>query len=137
MATHAGTKIICIDVANGYREVFLQFVKRVRSEFPSAIVIAGNVATREMTEALIPAGADIVKVGIGPGSVCTTRKVAGVGYHSHSALAECDDADHGLDAQVMSDGGCSITGAVAQYLDSGAACELLTGLVGGHVGYGV
>ena len=69
--------MICIDVANGYREVFLKFVKRVREEFPKKIIIAGNVATREMTEALILAGADIVKVGIGPGSVCTTRKVAG------------------------------------------------------------
>ena len=79
MATNSGIKLICIDVANGYREVFLDFVKRVREEFPSVIIIAGNVATREMTEALILAGADIVKVGIGPGSVCTTRKVAGVG----------------------------------------------------------
>ena len=80
MDTNSGTKLICIDVANGYREVFLDFVKRVRKEFSSSIIIAGNVATREMTEALILAGADIVKVGIGPGSVCTTRKVAGVGY---------------------------------------------------------
>ena len=80
MDTNSGTKLICIDVANGYREVFLDFVKRVKNEFSSSIIIAGNVATREMTEALILAGADIVKVGIGPGSVCTTRKVAGVGY---------------------------------------------------------
>ena len=87
MDTNPGTKLICIDVANGYREVFLDFVKRVRKEFSSSIIIAGNVATREMTEALILAGADIVKVGIGPGSVCTTRKVAGVGYPQLSAIA--------------------------------------------------
>ena len=80
MATNENLKMICIDVANGYREVFLQFVRKVRGEFSDKIIIAGNVATREMTEALILAGADIVKVGIGPGSVCTTRKVAGVGY---------------------------------------------------------
>ena len=96
MATNSGIKLICIDVANGYREVFLDFVKRVREEFPSVIIIAGNVATREMTEALILAGADIVKVGIGPGSVCTTRKVAGVGYPQLSAISECADAAHGL-----------------------------------------
>ena len=87
---------ICLDVANGYREDFIQAVSRARSAFPEKIIIAGNVATREMTEALILAGADIVKVGIGPGSVCTTRNVAGVGYPQLSAIAECSDAAHGL-----------------------------------------
>ena len=132
MATNAGTKMICIDVANGYREVFLQFVKRVRSEFPSAIVIAGNVATREMTEALILAGADIVKVGIGPGSVCTTRKVAGVGYPQLSAIAECADAAHGLAGHVMADGGCSSPGDVAKAFASGADFVMLGGMFAGH-----
>ena len=94
MATDDGIQMICIDVANGYREVFLDFVKRVRSEFPDKILIAGNVATREMTEALILAGADIVKVGIGPGSVCTTRKVAGVGYPQLSAISESVSYTH-------------------------------------------
>ena len=106
--------MICIDVANGYREVFLEFVKRVREEFSDNIIIAGNVATREMTEALILAGADVVKVGIGPGSVCTTRKVAGVGYPQLSAISECSDAAHGLNGHVMSDGGCSSPGDVAK-----------------------
>ena len=101
MDTDSRLKMICIDVANGYREVFLQFVRRVRKEFPAKIIIAGNVATREMTEALILAGADIVKVGIGPGSVCTTRKVAGVGYPQLSAISECADAAHGLNGHVM------------------------------------
>ena len=96
MNTNSNMKFICIDVANGYREIFLDFVKTVREKFPDKIIIAGNVATREMTEALILAGADIVKVGIGPGSVCTTRKVAGVGYPQLSAIAECADAAHGL-----------------------------------------
>ena len=97
--------MICIDVANGYREVFLEFVKRVRADFPDKIIIAGNVATNEMTEALILSGADVVKVGIGPGSVCTTRKVAGVGYPQLSAISECADAAHGLGGHVMADGG--------------------------------
>ena len=113
LATNDGIRMICIDVANGYREVFLDFVRRVRKEFPDRIVIAGNVATREMTEALILAGADIVKVGIGPGSVCTTRKVAGVGYPQLSAIAECADAAHGLLGHVMADGGCSSPGDVS------------------------
>jgi GMP reductase len=132
MATNNGIKMICIDVANGYREVFLQFVKRVRDAFPDKIVIAGNVATREMTEALILAGADVVKVGIGPGSVCTTRKVAGVGYPQLSAIAECADAAHGLNGHVMSDGGCSSPGDVAKAFAAGADFVMLGGMLAGH-----
>ena len=132
MATDEGIQMICIDVANGYREVFLDFVKRVRSEFPDKIVIAGNVATREMTEALILAGADIVKVGIGPGSVCTTRKVAGVGYPQLSAISECADAAHGLLGHVMADGGCSSPGDVAKAFAAGADFVMLGGMLAGH-----
>ena len=132
MDTNSGTKLICIDVANGYREVFLDFVKRVRKEFSSSIIIAGNVATREMTEALILAGADIVKVGIGPGSVCTTRKVAGVGYPQLSAISECADAAHGLLGHVMADGGCSSPGDVAKAFAAGADFVMLGGMLAGH-----
>ena len=132
MATDEGIQMICIDVANGYREGFLDFVKRVRSEFPDKIVIAGNVATREMTEALILAGADIVKVGIGPGSVCTTRKVAGVGYPQLSAISECADAAHGLLGHVMADGGCSSPGDVAKAFAAGADFVMLGGMLAGH-----
>ena len=132
MATDDRMQIICIDVANGYREVFLDFVKRVRSEFPDKILIAGNVATREMTEALILAGADIVKVGIGPGSVCTTRKVAGVGYPQLSAISECADAAHGLLGHVMADGGCSSPGDVAKAFAAGADFVMLGGMLAGH-----
>ena len=132
MGTNPDTKLICIDVANGYREIFLDFVKRVRKEFPSTIIIAGNVATREMTEALILAGADIVKVGIGPGSVCTTRKVAGVGYPQLSAIAECADAAHGLAGHVMADGGCSSPGDVAKAFAAGADFVMLGGMFAGH-----
>ena len=132
MATNKGLKMICIDVANGYREVFLNFVKKVRGEFPEKIIIAGNVATREMTEALILAGADIVKIGIGPGSVCTTRKVAGVGYPQLSAISECADAAHGLNGHVMSDGGCSSPGDVAKAFAAGADFVMLGGMLAGH-----
>ena len=132
MATDKGLKMICIDVANGYREIFLNFVKKVREAFPEKIIIAGNVATREMTEALILAGADIVKVGIGPGSVCTTRKVAGVGYPQLSAISECADAAHGLNGHVMSDGGCSSPGDVAKAFAAGADFVMLGGMLAGH-----
>ena len=132
MATNKGLKMICIDVANGYREVFLNFVRKVRGEFSDKIIIAGNVATREMTEALILAGADIVKVGIGPGSVCTTRKVAGVGYPQLSAISECADAAHGLNGHVMSDGGCSSPGDVAKAFAAGADFVMLGGMLAGH-----
>ena len=132
MSTNRGLKMICIDVANGYREVFLNFVKKVREAFPEKIIIAGNVATREMTEALILAGADIVNVGIGPGSVCTTRKVAGVGYPQLSAISECADAAHGLNGHVMSDGGCSSPGDVAKAFAAGADFVMLGGMLAGH-----
>ena len=132
VSTDSRMKMICIDVANGYREIFLDFVKRVREEFPDKIIIAGNVATREMTEALILAGADIVKVGIGPGSVCTTRKVAGVGYPQLSAISECSDAAHGLNGHVMSDGGCSSPGDIAKAFAAGADFVMLGGMLAGH-----
>ncbi len=132
VATNKNLRMICIDVANGYREIFLEFVKKVREEFPTKIIIAGNVATREMTEALILAGADIVKVGIGPGSVCTTRKVAGVGYPQLSAISECADAAHGLLGHVMADGGCSSPGDVAKAFAAGADFVMLGGMFAGH-----
>jgi len=132
ISTNSDSKMVCIDVANGYREVFLDFVKRVREAFSEHIIIAGNVATREMTEALILAGADIVKVGIGPGSVCTTRKVAGVGYPQLSAISECADAAHGLNGHVMSDGGCSSPGDVAKAFAAGADFVMLGGMLAGH-----
>ena len=132
MATNPDLQMICIDVANGYREVFLDFVKVVRKDFPDKIIIAGNVATNEMTEALILAGADVVKVGIGPGSVCTTRKVAGVGYPQLSAIAECADAAHGLGGHVMADGGCNSPGDISKAFAAGADFVMLGGLFAGH-----
>jgi GMP reductase len=125
-------KFICIDVANGYTEKFVDYVKRIRQLFPNKIIIAGNVVTPEMTEALVLAGADIVKVGIGSGSVCTTRKVAGVGYPQLSAIIECADAAHGLRAHVLADGGCTIPGDVAKAFGGGADFVMLGGMLAGH-----
>ena len=102
--------MICIDVANGYSERFVETIQKFRSAFSDKIIIAGNVVTSEMTEQLILAGADIVKVGIGPGSVCTTRKQTGVGYPQLSAVIESADAAHGLGGLIVSDGGCTVPG---------------------------
>ena len=123
---------LCLDVANGYREDFLQAVAKFREAFPEKIIMAGNVATREMTEAIILAGADIVKVGIGPGSVCTTRKVAGVGYPQLSSISECADAAHGLGGHVISDGGCKFPGDVAKAFGAGSDFVMLGGMFAGH-----
>jgi GMP reductase len=122
----------CLDVANGYMQGFVDYVKEVRQKWPDKIIIAGNVVTAEMTEALILAGADIVKVGIGPGSVCTTRKVAGVGYPQLSAVIECADAAHGLGGHIMADGGCTCSGDVAKAFGAGADFVMLGGMLAGH-----
>src|SRR6056300_410033 len=125
-------KFLCLDVANGYREDFVMGVRKFRDKFPNKIIIAGNVATREMTEALILAGADIVKIGIGPGSVCTTRKVAGVGYPQLSSISECSDAAHGLGGHVIADGGCTCPGDVSKAFAAGADFVMLGGMFAGH-----
>ena len=132
--TRAGNAIeyVCIDVANGYTEGFVNFVKQVRSAFPDITIMAGNVVTGDMTEELILAGADIVKVGIGPGSVCTTRNMTGVGYPQLSAIIECADAAHGLGGQICADGGCSVPGDLAKGFGGGADFIMLGGMLAGH-----
>lgn len=122
---------ICLDVANGYTEVFVELVKETRQKWKTAIIIAGNVVTAEMTEALLLAGADIVKVGIGPGSVCTTRKMTGVGYPQLSAVMECADAAHGLGGHIMADGGCTCPGDIAKSFGGGADFVMLGGMFSG------
>jgi len=122
----------CLDVANGYSQKFVDFVKEVKELWPEKILIAGNVVTAEMTEALLLAGADIIKIGIGPGSVCTTRKVAGVGYPQLSAVIECADAAHGLGGFIMADGGCQSSGDVAKAFGAGADFVMLGGMLAGH-----
>ncbi len=123
---------ICIDVANGYSEQFGDYVADVREAFPHCTIIAGNVVTADMTQELILRGADIVKVGIGPGSVCTTRIQTGVGYPQLSAIIECADAAHGLDAHIIADGGCTCPGDVAKAFGAGADFVMLGGMLAGH-----
>ncbi|WP_111307442.1 GMP reductase [Confluentibacter sediminis] len=125
-------KFICIDVANGYSEHFANFVKATRDLYPDKVIIAGNVVTGEMVEELLLSGADIVKVGIGPGSVCTTRVKTGVGYPQLSAIIECADAAHGLGGQIISDGGCATPGDVAKAFGAGADFVMLGGMFAGH-----
>ncbi|KAJ1519440.1 hypothetical protein ONE63_004732 [Megalurothrips usitatus] len=127
-----GVKFVCLDVANGYTENFVEFVRKVRSSFPHHTIIAGNVVTGEMVEELILSGADIVKVGIGPGSVCTTRLKTGVGYPQLSAVLECADAAHGLGGHIISDGGCTCPGDVAKAFGAGADFVMLGGMLAGH-----
>ena len=103
-----------------------------RKQYPDKIIIAGNVVTGEMTEELLLAGADIVKVGIGPGSVCTTRVKTGVGYPQLSAIIECADAAHGLGGHIISDGGCAIPGDVAKAFGAGSDFVMLGGMLAGH-----
>lgn len=123
---------ICIDVANGYSEHFVEFVKHMRSEHPKKVIIAGNVVTGEMVEELLLAGADIIKVGIGPGSVCTTRVKTGVGYPQLSAIIECADAAHGMGGHIISDGGCKIPGDLSKAFGGSADFVMLGGMLAGH-----
>lgn len=125
-------QFICLDVANGYSEVFVECVKKVRKTFPDHTILAGNVVTGEMVEELLLSGADIIKVGIGPGSVCTTRKKAGVGYPQLSAVIECADAAHGLGGHIISDGGCTCPGDIAKAFGAGADFVMMGGMLAGH-----
>jgi len=129
---HPQLNFICIDVANGYAEAFVEFVIRVRKAYPDKTIVAGNVVTGEMVEELLLSGADIVKVGIGPGSVCTTRVKTGVGYPQLSAVIECADAAHGLGGRIISDGGCVCAGDVAKAFGGGADFVMLGGMLAGH-----
>ena len=123
---------LCIDVANGYSEQFVDFVKSMREAHPDRVIMAGNVVTGEMVEELILAGADIIKVGIGPGSVCTTRVMTGIGYPQLSAVIECADAAHGLGGLVCSDGGCTVPGDLSKAFGAGADFVMLGGMLAGH-----
>ena len=125
-------KFICIDVANGYSERFSKFIKSVRDKYPTKTIIAGNVVTADMTQELVLSGADIVKVGIGPGSVCTTRIQTGVGYPQLSAVMECADAAHGLGAHIIADGGCTCPGDVSKGFGGGADFVMRGGMLAGH-----
>ena len=125
-------KFITVDVANAYHENFVDFIKRVRDEFPDKVIIAGNVVTPEMTEELIINGADVVKIGIGPGSVCTTRTMTGVGVPQFSAILDCADAANGVDGHIMADGGCVHPGDIAKAFGGGAHMVMIGGMLAGH-----
>ena len=125
-------KYVCIDVANGYSQRFIEYVAEFRLRFPRIVIIAGNVVTADQTQELILNGADIVKVGIGPGSVCTTRIQTGVGYPQLSAVIECADAAHGLGGHIIADGGCTCPGDVAKAFAGGADYVMLGGMLSGH-----
>jgi len=123
---------LCVDIANGYTERFFNYINKVREKHSDAIIVAGNVCTPEATEQIILAGADIVKLGIGPGSVCITRKMTGVGYPQLSCIIECADAAHGLGGHVMGDGGCTVPGDIAKAFGAGADFAMLGGMFAGH-----
>lgn len=127
---------ICIDVPNGYLENFLETIKLVRKLCPEHIIIAGNVVSNEMTEEIILSGADIVKVGIGPGSACTTRRMTGVGYPQLSAVIECSDAAHGISNEngvglIIADGGQVYPSCVAKAFCGGADFNMFGSMFSG------
>ena len=132
MLSHPELKFICVDVANGYTEYFVDYLKQIREHYPDKTIIAGNIVTPEMCEALILNGVDILKVGIGPGSVCTTRVKTGVGYPQLSAIMECADAAHGLGAHIVADGGCVCSGDIVKAFAAGADFVMLGGMLSGH-----
>tara|TARA_Y200000002_G_scaffold284941_1_gene238918 strand:+ start:10358 stop:11407 length:1050 start_codon:yes stop_codon:yes gene_type:complete len=123
---------ICVDVANGYHENYGDFIEKLRYEYQDKTIIAGNVITGEMTEELILRGADVVKCGIGPGSVCTTRLMTGVGVPQLSGIIECADAANGVGGHIIADGGCVHPGDVAKAFGAGAHFVMLGGMLAGH-----
>ena len=122
----------CLDVANGYTDRFVKCVETFRSLYQDKVLIAGNVVTPEQTSRLLGAGADIVKVGIGGGSVCETRLKTGIGYPQFSAVLECADAAHSMGGKIVADGGCTRPGDVAKALAAGADFVMLGGMLAGH-----
>jgi len=132
LASFPDVKMITVDVANAYHQNFVEFIKRMRDEYPDKVIIAGNVVTPEMVEELIINGADMVKIGIGPGSVCTTRTMTGIGVPQFSAILECADAANGVDGHIMADGGCVWPGDIAKAFGGGAHAVMIGGMLAGH-----
>jgi IMP dehydrogenase len=127
----AGCDVVVVDTAHGHSVKVLESVTRVKKLSNAVQVVAGNVATREGTQALIDAGADAVKVGIGPGSICTTRIVAGVGVPQLTAIMEAVEAAHAGDIPVIADGGIKFSGDLAKALAAGASCAMVGSLLAG------
>ena len=132
LSSFPDVKMITIDVANAYHQNFVDFIKQVRDEYPEKVIVAGNVVTPEMVEELIINGADMVKIGIGPGSVCTTRTMTGIGVPQFSAIVECADAANGVDGHIMADGGCVYPGDIAKAFGGGAHAVMIGGMLAGH-----
>ena len=132
LAMYPDIKFITVDVANAYHENYADFISRLRDEYPDKTIIAGNVISAEMTEELIIKGADIVKCGIGPGSVCTTRTRTGVGVPQLSGIIECADAANGIGGHIIADGGCVYPGDVSKAFGAGAHFVMLGGMLAGH-----
>ena len=132
LASFPDIKMITVDVANAYHQNFVDFIKQVRDDYPEKVIVAGNVVTPEMVEELIINGADMVKIGIGPGSVCTTRTMTGIGVPQFSAILECADAANGVDGHIMADGGCVWPGDIAKAFGGGAHAVMIGGMLAGH-----
>jgi len=123
---------ICIDVANGYTPCLIEYVRKVRAAWPKSLIMAGNVVTGDRCKEIVQSGADIVKVGIGPGSVCTTRKLTGVGRPQFSTVVECATAVHEAGGLLCADGGCTVPGDICKSLCAGADFVMLGGMLAGH-----
>ena len=129
--SEAGVDLVVVDTAHGHSRGVLETVKRIKAKWADSQVIAGNIATAEAARALVDAGADAVKVGIGPGSICTTRIVAGVGVPQISAVAAVAQALHDTDVPVISDGGIRFSGDIAKAIAAGAHAVMIGGLFAG------
>ena len=127
----AGADLICVDTAHGHSKKVLEVVSYIKKTYPECIIMAGNVATAEGTTALIQAGADIVKVGIGPGSICTTRVISGVGVPQISAVMECSKIAKKKGASIVADGGIKYSGDIVKALALGADAVMLGNLLAG------
>lgn len=127
----AKADVLVIDTAHGHSEGVLETIRRLRRDFPHLELIAGNVATYEATKALIEAGVDAVKVGIGPGSICTTRVVAGIGVPQITAVYDCARAAEGTGVPIIADGGIQYSGDIAKALGAGASSVMLGNLLAG------
>ena len=127
----AKADVLVIDTAHGHSEGVLQTIRRLRKAFPHLELIAGNVATYNATKALIEAGVSAVKVGIGPGSICTTRVIAGIGVPQITAIYDCAKAAEGTGIPIIADGGIQYSGDIAKALGAGASCVMLGNLLAG------
>ncbi len=128
---NAGCDVICIDTSHGHSKGVLDAVRDTKRNFPACEIIAGNVATFEGAEALIKAGVDAVKIGVGPGSICTTRIVAGIGVPQMTAIMECARASAKYGIPIIADGGIKYSGDITKALGAGAHCVMIGGLFAG------